>query len=142
MKLAIPVPLRICSLALAAALLALAAPSPQALSQGRPAALPQPSEAQMGVPTYPGARYDGMNSGGMSQDERYYWIFITQDPVDKVVAFYREKTKLTPTETAGSYSFTLKGGDNPYFPDHGVMIQKNTMFPPPTGTVITVSKLK
>lgn len=110
--------------------------------QSPSSSLAQPSEAELGVPVYPGAKYDARNSAGMSQDDRYHWLFITADPIGKVVAFYEGKTRLTPSEMSGSYIFTLKKGDSPYFPDHGVTIEKNTMFQPPIGTVVSVTKVK
>jgi hypothetical protein len=129
--------------ALAAALMMLiATPAQQVLSRSPPAPLAQPTEMEMGVPLYPGAKFDGMNSAGMSQNERYYWLFTTTDPVEKVVAFFKEKTHLVPTEVSGSYTFALKQGDSAYVPDHGVTVEKNKLLPPPARTVITVIKLK
>jgi len=118
-------------------------PIDSSLSQdGPPAPLPQPTEAQLGVPTYPGAKFDGQTSAGMSLNESFYWIFTTTDAVDKVAAFYKGKTGLTPKELSGSYLFTVKRGDSDLFPDHGVMIEPNKMLPPPAKTVITVIKKK
>jgi hypothetical protein len=118
-------------------------PIDSALSQdGPPAALPQPTVAQLGVPTYPGAKYDGQMSGGMTQPDTYYWIFTTVDSIDKVVAFYKQKTGLTPRDLSGSYVFAVKKGESELFPDHGVMIEPNKMLPPPAKTVITVIKKK
>jgi hypothetical protein len=118
-------------------------PIDSSLSQDRrPAALPQPTEAQLGVPAYPGAKYDGQMSGGMSQPDTYYWIFTTTDAIDKVATFYKGKTGLTPREMSGSYLFAVKKGESELFPDHGVMIEPNKMLPPPAKTVITVIKKK
>jgi hypothetical protein len=103
----------------------------------RPTPLPQPSEAQLGAPVYPGSTYLGELSGGMSMDETYYWVFVTSDPPSKVAAFYKAKTGRTPTELSGSYLFDLgvKKGSNPYMPDHGIAIEPNkqlTAGPPKT----------
>ena len=111
-------------------------------SGARPAPLPQPTEAQMGAPVYPGATYDGQMSGDLSQGESYYWVFATSDPVAKVVAFYKQKTGLVPLEIEGNYQFTIRKGDNPYFPDAGFTIEPNKMFVGGPKTAITFIKKK
>ena len=109
----------------------------------RPTPLPQPSEAQLGAPVYPGSTYMAEISGGMSMDETYYWIFATSDPPSKVAAFYKAKTGLTPTEVSGSYMFDLKKGSNSYLPEHGIIIEPNkqlTVGPPKTSITFTKPK--
>ena len=109
---------------------------------GPPPPLPQPTEAQMGVPAYPGAKYDAQMSGGMTQPDTYYWIYTTTDAIEKVVAFYQQKTGLTPKAVSGSYIFSVRKGESELFPDHGVMVEPNKMLPPPAKTVISVIKKK
>ena len=111
----------------------------------QPKPLPQPSEAQLGAPVYPGSTYMAEISGGMSMDETYYWVFATSDPPSKVAAFYKAKTGLTPTELSGSFIFDLDGkkGSSPYMPDRGIIIEPNkrvTAGPPKTS--ITFNKPK
>jgi hypothetical protein len=109
----------------------------------RPKPLPQPTEAQLGAPVYPGSTYLGEVSGGMSMGETYYWIFVTSDPPSKVAAFYKAKTGLTPTELGGSYVFGIKKGSIPYMPEHGITIEPDkqlTAGPPKTS--ITFNKNK
>ena len=78
-----------------------------------PTPLPQPTEAQLGAPVYPGATYEAQISGGMSQGESYYWVFVTADSASKVAAFYKAKTGVTPTEMEGMFMFTFnKGGES------------------------------
>jgi len=113
-----------------------------AASGARPAPLPQPTEAQMGAPAFPGATYDGQMSAGLSQGESYYWVFATSDPVAKVVAFYKQKTGLVPLEIEGNYQFTITKGKNPYFPDAGFTIEPNKMFVGGPKTAITFIKKK
>jgi len=108
-----------------------------------PAPLPQPTEAQLGAPVYPGATYEAQISGGMSQGESYYWVFVTADSASKVAAFYKSKTGVTPTEMEGMFMFTLKKGSNPYFPDHGLVIEPNKQLTAgPPKTAITFNKKK
>jgi hypothetical protein len=129
--------------ALLAALVMLSlAPFGQALSGDRPAPLPQPTEAQLGAPTYPGATYDGQMSAGLSQGETYYWVFSTSDPAPKVAAFYKQKTGLVPMEIEGNYQFAIKKGDNPYFPDQGITVEPNKIFAGGQKTAITFIKKK
>lgn len=108
----------------------------------RPAPLPQPTEAQMGAPAYPGATYHGEISGGMSQDETYYWVFTTPDSAAKVAAFYKQKTGLVPMEIDGNFQFTIKKGDSPYFPDQGIVVEPNKTFTGAPKTAITFTKKK
>ena len=131
------------SLMLLAAVLALG-PFGTAVPQ-RPTPLPKPTDAQLGVPAYPGSTYLGEISGGMSMDEIYYWVFVTSDAPAKVAAFYKAKTGITPMELGGSYVFDLDGkkGTSPYIPDRGIAIEPNkqlTAGPPKTS--ITFNKPK
>jgi predicted enzyme related to lactoylglutathione lyase len=118
-------------------------PIERSVSQdGPPPPLPQPTEAQLGVPLYPGAKYDAQMSGGMTQPDTYYWIYTTTDAIEKVVSFYKQKTGLTPKDVSGSYIFSVRKGESELFPDHGVMVEPNKMLPPPAKTVISVIKKK
>jgi len=134
---------RLSLVALFAALVMLSlAPFGQASSSDRPAPLPQPTEVQLGAPTYPGATYDGQMSAGLSQGESYYWVFSTSDPAPKVAAFYKQQTGLVPMEIEGNYQFTIKKGKNPYFPDLGFTVEPNKMFVGGLKTAITFIKKK
>lgn len=109
----------------------------------RPTPLPQPSEAQLGAPVYPGSTYMAEISGGMSMDETYYWVFATSDPPSKVAAFYKAKTGLTPKEVSGNYTFDLEKGSNSLLPEHGIIIEPNkqlTAGPPKTAITFTKKK--
>jgi len=109
----------------------------------RPAPLPQPTEAQLGAPVYPGAIYQAQISGGMSQGESYYWVFVTADPASKVAAFYKTKTGVAHTEMEGMYMFVFKKGANPYMPDHGLVIEPNKQLTAgPPRTAVTFNKKK
>lgn len=134
---------RMSAMLMALAVMALT-PFGAAVSQ-QPKPLPQPSEAQLGAPVYPGSTYLAELSGGMSMDETYYWVFVTSDPPSKVAAFYKAKTSLTPIEFSGSYMFDLDGmkGSSLYLPDRGIVIEPNkrvTVGPPKTS--ITFNKPK
>jgi hypothetical protein len=135
---------RVPLLALAVLIMALVAlPAQEGMARDAPPTpLKQPTDQEMGVPTYPGAKFDGQMSAGMSQGETYFWVFATTDPVEKVVTFYKEKTRSTPAELEGSFLFTLKKGKSELFPALGVMVEKNTMFPGPAKSVVTVTKAK
>ena len=127
------------------AMMVLFAASWATAKEGRlpPTPLPQPTEAQLGAPVYPGATYEAQISGGMSQGESYYWVFVTADSGSKVAAFYKAKTRVTPSETEGIFMFTFKKGSNPYFPDHGLVIEPNKQLTAgPPKTAITFNKKK
>jgi hypothetical protein len=109
----------------------------------RPAPLTQPTEAQLGAPVYPGAIYQAQVSGGMSQGESYYWVFVTADPASKVAAFYKARTGVTPTEMEGMYMFVFRKGANPYMPDHGLVIEPNKQLTAgPPRTAVTFNRKK
>ena len=79
----------------------------------------------------------------MSLGESYYWVFVTADSASKVAAFYKAKTSVTPTEMEGMFMFTFKKGSNPYFPDHGLVIEPNkqlTVGPPKTAITFNEKK--
>lgn len=135
---------RVPMLALAMLTMALVAlPAQESMSRDAPPApLKQPTDQETGVPAYPGAKFDGQASAGMSQGDTYFWVFTTTDPIEKVVSFYKEKTRSAPAELGGSSLFTLKKGKSELFPALGVMVEKNTMFPGPAKSVITVTKIK
>ena len=134
---------RHCLASVLAVFLALGLASNLSAQKGaRPESLPQPTEAQMGAPAYPGATYHGEISGGMSQNEAYYWVFTTTDSAAKVAAFYKQKTGLVPMEIDGNYQFTIKKGDSPYFPDQGIVVEPNKTFTGAPKTAITFTKKK
>lgn len=108
-----------------------------------PPPLPEPTTIETGVPVYPGAKYDGVSSAGYSQNEHFYWFYLTADPIEKVVAFYQQELAPVPPEKmTDSYLFTLEKGGHVAFPNRGVMIEPNRLFPKPTKTIIMIIKLK
>ena len=108
-----------------------------------PPSLPEPTQVETGIPVYPGAKYDGVTSAGYSENEHFYWFYLSADPIEKVVAFYQKQLVSVPQVKMGeAYLFTLEKGGHVAFPNHGVMIEPNKAFPRPTKTVISVIKLK
>ncbi|HET8760237.1 MAG TPA: hypothetical protein VFN94_04165 [Nitrospiria bacterium] len=101
------------------------------------ASAPEPSAAELGVPRYPGAVFDGLNSAGMSSDEERYFIYTTGDPQDKVVAFYERQTGKKALKTEGGAMIPVEGTG--LFPELGVTIQPNTgSYPRAVRTIVTV----
>jgi hypothetical protein len=99
-----------------------ARPSEKARERKRKPALPPPTDAELGVPRYPGARFDGDVSGGMTQSSQKVWVFFSDDAPPKVVAFYEEKTGKKATEwEKQKYMLPLKGES--VMPDHGLTIE-------------------
>jgi hypothetical protein len=72
-------------------------------------------ETIAGVPIYPGAT--ALEGGGQFSFGDKFQIggqdYLTSDPVDKVVDFYKEKygSKLSVAENAGHYRLSLESGD-------------------------------
>ena len=99
-----------------------------------------PTEKELGVPLYPGAVFDAENSAGMSiDDECAYYVYLSEDPVAKVVNFYEEKTKKKAVSLENElYMIPLKG--TMPVPYEGIVIQPNVIFSGKAKTVITIQK--
>jgi len=105
------------------------------------APMPPPTEAQLEVPLYPGARFDGRISAEMSasDEEAWYYVFASADPYEKVAAFYRERTGKQGMENEGGLLLVIRGDG--LFPDLGITVQPNVgTFGPPVRSMITVRK--
>ncbi len=103
-----------------------AGPPGQALP-GRPREAPLPaagpSEQVLGVPVYPGSWYDARSSA-----QRGMHVYLSNDPVAKVLQFYEARTgKKGQPQPDQSYWIVLKPSGLP-IPLHGVWIQPNIEF--------------
>ncbi|MFY3744337.1 hypothetical protein ACOQFB_10540 [Anaeromyxobacter sp. Red801] len=120
-----------------------APPSQKARERKRKPAVPPPSAAELGVPVYPGARFDGDISGGMSGPDQKIWVFFTDDAPAKVVAFYEQKTGKKATEwDREKYMIPLEG--DPPMPEHGLTIETlagNPLLGDKGKTVVSVMRL-
>ena len=85
-----------------------------------------PTEKELGVPLYPGARYDARSSAGMSMGDQRGYVFITDDAMAKVVKFYEAKLgkKAQGAEDTG-YMIALAGKG--LVPDEGLAVQPNML---------------
>jgi hypothetical protein len=100
-----------------------------------------PTEKDLGVPIYPGAKLDAESSAGMSigNDYRMY-IYLSDDPPSKVAAFYEQQLKVKPFPAGKDhYMFALKG--NLPIPEEGLSVEPNTMFGGRAKTVISIQKM-
>jgi hypothetical protein len=100
-----------------------------------------PTEAQLGVPLYPGARFDGLVSAQMSasDEEANYYVYGSGDAVATIATFYEQRTGKKGTVTEGGVMITVRGQG--LFPDLAIVIQPNeTMLPPSAKSVITIRK--
>lgn len=102
-----------------------------------------PTEEQMGVTPYAGARYQRDLSVGMSssEDERYY-VFFTDDDPAAVRTFYESATGRTANEIAGG-TFVVAIEGRGIMPDHGVMISPTAGTPYASSgrTLITIRRV-
>ena len=100
-----------------------------------------PTEKELGVPLYPGARFDADNSAGMSAGNDYaMYIYLTDDPPSKVADFYEQQLKIKPVAVGDDqYMIPLKG--KMPIPDEGISIQPNIMFGGSAKTVISIQKM-
>jgi hypothetical protein len=100
-----------------------------------------PTEKDLGVPIYPGAKFDPDASAGMSSGNDYaMYLYLTTDEPSKVVDFYEKQLKIKAAEPAkGRYIIPLKG--NLPVPKEGISIEPNTMFGGSAKTVITIQKM-
>jgi hypothetical protein len=101
-----------------------------------------PSEADLGVPFYPGARYEAATSKGLSQPSEKYYVFTTADALSKVQAFYEAaaKRKAVASGDGGAVILVLEGAAP--FPKHGIVIEPNRpgMYPATVRTVFTIRR--
>ncbi len=108
-----------------------------------PAPMAAPSAADLGVPLYPGARFDGQMSASMSGmgDNANYYVYTSADAPALVTSFYESKTgKKGTTNEAGTLIAVVGEG---LFPDLGITIQPNPgSYPPEVKSIITVRKKK
>jgi hypothetical protein len=100
-----------------------------------------PTEKDLGVPVYPGAKFDADASAGMSSGNDYaMYVYLSTDEPSKVVGFYEKQLKTKAAEPAkGRYIIPLKG-ELPV-PKEGISIEPNTMFGGSAKTVITIQKM-
>jgi hypothetical protein len=120
------------------------APYPPARGKSRKARerapLPAPTVAELGVPIYPGSRYDAQISGGMSGEDQKIWVYFSDDAPRKVLAFYEQKTGKKGVEAdRDKFMISLKGKS--IVPEHGVTVETlagNPLFGNKGKTVITV----
>ncbi len=103
--------------------------------------LSEPSAAELGVPRYPGARFDGTNSAALSSGEDRYYVYTTADAPDKVAAFYERQTGKKGLKTEGGWLIAVKGAGP--FPELGVVVQPNVgTYPAAVKTMLTVRRGK
>jgi hypothetical protein len=94
-----------------------------------------PTERDVGAPLYPGAQFDAQTSAGMSSGEQHAYVYLTADPLDRVVAFYEAHTgKHAMQADRNSFGISLTGGPLP-----DITMQSN-LAPWPGKTVITIMK--
>ncbi|MBF5041814.1 hypothetical protein FGE12_05385 [Aggregicoccus sp. 17bor-14] len=99
-----------------------------------------PTEKELGLPLYPGARYDARASAGMSMNAQRAYLFVTDDAMAKVVKFYEAKLgKKAQGSAETGYMIPLKGQG--LVPDEGLAVQQN-MLPGGGKTLITVMREK
>lgn len=99
-----------------------------------------PTAKDLGVPVYPGAKFDADASAGMSAGNDYaIYLYLTTDPPSKVVAFYEQQLKIKAGVQGDKYMIPLKG--KMPVPDEGIVIEPNTMFGGSAKTVISIQKM-
>jgi hypothetical protein len=100
-----------------------------------------PTEKDLGVPLYPGAKFDANNSAGMSAGNDYaVYIYLTNDQPLNVANFYEQRLKIKPVSMGSNqYMIPLKG--KMPMPDEGISIQPNIMFGGGAKTVISIQKM-
>lgn len=103
--------------------------------------LKAPSEAELGVPLYPGARFEGRMSAELSRsdEEANYYVYASSDAPELVTRFYESRTGKKGLTNEGGVLFVVRGEG--LFPDLGVTIQPNVgTFPATVKTVLTMRK--
>ncbi len=100
-----------------------------------------PTEKDLGVPIYPGAKFDADSTAGMSAGNDYMmYVYLSDDPPSKVEAFYEQQLKIKPFSAGENhYMFPLKG--KLPIPEEGLSVEPNTMFGGSAKTVIVIQKM-
>ncbi len=100
----------------------------------------EPSAGGLGVPTYPGAKFDPQISGTISSNEEQYFVYATADASESVLAFYEQRTgKKATIKTEAGWLIPVRG-EGP-FPELGVAVQPNAgTYPASVKTVITIRR--
>jgi hypothetical protein len=98
-----------------------------------------PTAANVGVPLYPGSKFEeGITLKFWPPDGRAY-VFSTQDDVAKVVAFYEKRTGKNAVSQPGGYGIVLEG--TLAKPTAALVVMSNGLFPDVAApTLIIVSR--
>lgn len=95
-------------------------------ARARELAKSPPTEAKLGVPVYPGARFDPETTAGMSESgDAWYFVFLSPDPVEQVTRFYEQKTG-KKAQRAPEGSMIAVKGSLPWA-ELGVTVQPNAV---------------
>ena len=69
-----------------------------------------PTAQTLGIPIYPGSVFNPEISAGMSLDDDFqYYVYLSNDPPAKVVAFYEQRLGKKASSNEGGYMIALKG---------------------------------
>jgi hypothetical protein len=102
-----------------------------------------PPESELGVPHYPGARFDGRTSAALTEgdSEGTYYVYTSGDAPAQVTAFYEGRTGKAGQRTEGGVLIVVRGEG--LFPDLAVTVQPNPgSHPAAVKSVITIRKRK
>ncbi len=116
-----------------------AAEEPEERAPAAPMAAP--SERDLGVPLYPGAKFDGRMSGQMSasDEEANYYVYTSADTPQQVATFYQTRTGKKGLTTEGGVLIAVRGEG--LFPELGITVQPNAgTYPPNVKTMLTIRK--
>lgn len=110
-------------------------------AQAPAAPMAAPTEGDLGVPLYPGARFDGRMSGQMSasDEEANYYVYTSADTPQQVATFYQTRTGKKGLTTEGGVLIAVRGEG--LFPELGITVQPNAgTYPPSVKTMLTIRK--
>lgn len=113
----------------------------QPAEQPPAAPMAAPSESALGVPLYPGAKFDGRVSAQMSasDEEGIYYVYTSTDTPQQVTTFYQARTGKKGITNEGGTMIAVKGEG--LFPELGVTIQPNMgTYPPTVKTMLAIRK--
>jgi hypothetical protein len=99
-----------------------------------------PTAKDLGVPLYPGAVFNLDATAGMSMGEGMQtFIYLSNDPPVKLVAFYEKATGKKSEKIEGAIRIVLKGKG--LMPDHFLSIEPNTMFGGSAKTALSIWRM-
>lgn len=99
--------------------------------------LAPPTNESIGIPFYPNAEFQPEISAGMSLSGTAMYVFLTTDTPAEVIKWYEQRTGKKAQSWEPDHYLLVISGQVP-FPEKGLSVQPNLLFPGNWKTIITL----